>query len=706
MLLYSSTWNINERVFNFFYPHSQIWSGSEEEDRKAISTIYSRLSPQHREMFLATCAASALLSDKAYVKGLLNYIGKSISPLRLGLPFGSWQQMAEWRWVKVSVPLVGDIKGKDTILCIVVGGGKGAVKCWATDKFNQLLSEESRESLQTCLELFGCIGQDFNYLFWPLFSSEEIVAIRGCSLSLPIYLALFSLTENIPINDEIVATGCIIRGSSKVHRVSELTRKIRICKHYGFKAIIVPSDNKASFHRTPEIDILFANDLDTAKLFWANYSTNMGIDLAECLYGSSIESKIQAFYAIPNTIMPWLKKKMDVFPEEISQNILEEFKGEHIISTLERYVADSDFDIDKTNFLLRNIELDFLDELVKRRPALAYRLTQLKLIVANHKGEPDEASLLSRKLDQFFEYVRCYEDCEKKLLMLYNLIIVQLHNKYCFIPDVLQKLDPNVVSTLTRLEGLYKIRKETTPNAVDFDIGAFYGTLAQNYGFCGPTYKEQFEACLTKALEAFGNGKVPERPFEEWRRDISYRVYVSLDCQDFACAKEALLTYLQVEELDRYNATKNPYEHAALMRYIADTNTACSYLDWAEGHLNDRPNRHPWQLWLFNLGRFFFNNGLTERSRQAWLSSLGVCLSEPGGITIKVMGLLPLCFLYAKDLISERWVRTVSIKIKDLIGSGRVDLNHFQTLLDAGSWNDLLELAYKNWERLFPFTYH
>lgn len=705
LLNYSKKWDINERCHNFCYPHPKIWPEPFEKTLEVCEKIQSKLSKVNRHAFLASCAASALLSKEPYRIGILKWLDEFETPETYELPFSTWQEMAGWDWVRIAIPLISAEQGRDMMYCLMVGVGPKYLKNWGPNRLLARLSPESKTAIETALFMVSDPRGEQQYFLWDISSLWQDFLIRGGSLSLAIYLGLCNIREGQLVSDDITATGCLYLNSNKVYKVENISQKINLCIQTGFKAIIVPEENRLSIHNLPAIDIFFANDVDCARLFWNNYTTGIGILVTECLYSQSIEKRIHAYCSLPDNIAEGLKKNIGILSDNICDMLYQSRKDEAIAQVLERYILDPSFNPEKANFLLNKVDGDYLEALAQIKPAIACRLGQLKIMIWNHKGKPKEADILAERLKGFWHKINCYEDADKRLLALYNSLIVQLHNRFSFLPNVLKRFDPILMFVLKRLEVLYNKRKRSRPNAIDLELGAFYGTLAQNFGFLGPRYFKRFEFYLKKALEAFGSGMVPERPFEEWRRDLSYLVFALLDRGKVAGAEDALLKYLQVDKLDDYIPSENPYEHNALMRYMAEAKVCCAYLEWALKHLGDRPNRHPWQLWLFNLGELLWEIGFKEQSKEALMNSLGMCLKNTHGPTIKVMALLPLSSLYQKNLLRAYDCERILGYMRNLLDGGSLDKNHFKALIEATGSEEMLNIILRHKKELFPFMY-
>ena len=150
-------------------------------------------------------------------------------------------------------------------------------------------------------------------------------------------------------------------------------------------------------------------------------------------------------------------------------------------------------------------------------------------------------------------------------------------------------------------------------------LGRLYGTIGQNYAFCGPEYLEVTEDYLNKAMNIFGDGRKPHF-LRDWQQDLCYLIYAYLDAGRWARAKELMIRYLGIED---WNEAKlpigAPFQHALMARYLVETQDPAAVsvywpqaLDWLKNcHFMDG---HPYQLWQLRIPE---QSGLPFRSNPA-----------------------------------------------------------------------------------------
>jgi hypothetical protein len=145
----------------------------------------------------------------------------------------------------------------------------------------------------------------------------------------------------------------------------------------------------------------------------------------------------------------------------------------------------------------------------------------------------------------------------------------------------------------------------------------------------------------------------------------------------------------------------NPYRHGAIVRFVAETRTQMPvYEAWMCKHLEDRPCRHPWQLWLLNAGIYLRDPWKRELALKR---SVFYCLEM--GPTAQAMGLMPLAFLWREKLQPLDWIADKTRTILDAIKREYGKEPHFQQLIHCPSWEEALSKVLRNRNRLFPFTY-
>jgi len=246
-------------------------------------------------------------------------------------------------------------------------------------------------------------------------------------------------------------------------------------------------------------------------------------------------------------------------------------------------------------------------------------------------------------------------------------------------------------------------------------LGAMYGTLAQNYGFCGPTWRHELERCADLAAEAFGRRYRGERV-----RLGAYRIQALLDADRLDEAASLLAGYLGLEPAaepahwitavtrpDLAGDEHRPFRTAIVCRLLAELAVQRGSLppeEWLDRLVTCLPPRlaHPWQLAAHNLGRLLLVAGRHDRAEQLLRRSLAACLQ--GGETMRAMGLLPLSMLATLGLQPEDEAAGASI-LAMIRTSALLDRDHFLPLVNAPTPAGALDEVAAHPGRYFPFSY-
>jgi hypothetical protein len=339
-------------------------------------------------------------------------------------------------------------------------------------------------------------------------------------------------------------------------------------------------------------------------------------------------------------------------------------------------------------------------DMMVRTPASAFKWAVVNLTICNHLGQTGSAATWAASAEQMIteSAVQDLTDCATYV----NVHFIQLHhNHYVFMP----KLPDFVGKMLAIIEKQHRLLCENG-FPVNRTLAALYGTIAQNYGFCGPAYLREVEKYARLAQQAFGCGRLPELD-GDWRRQFNYLTYAYLDAGDLHQAETALMRYLNIESrndirehLDHFSA----WQHALLSRFIADVqdkNLIAGYLKWAQPHFHTAHDpHHPWQLWLLHLGRMAQTIGDHPTALEGYRQCVRHCLSGAGGPTVQVMALMPLS--YWRQLPGAELGRIAVYADQALAVAENLNPEHFHL---ASSNRDALSAVAENTAILFPFSY-
>jgi len=701
-LTYRRIWGCGERLPNLLRPHSRIWPNDPLRIKDYCDQLLEGTDKQSRFLTLSCCAASALLSARPYREKAFQWLRTKTLPGDIGLPFKSWRGISSWRWIRVHIPLLSPHTGKGVIIDVMLGMGDGEVSPPWTTWVEEVLDETAREAIARVAERVSQEQTDLKLFFWPIMGLHERTFITGKSLALSVYLGWKSLAAGLTA-PPLAATGAISREDS-LDVVEGITEKAIAASRHGLRGFLYPKGCSIDAHENLSIELIPVEDLSEAEALWRFYSPGTVASVIHATNRSApLHSRLIYLTDIPIGLLKWLQKNKLCLEDMMREGLTDEGTAENFVTRLEQILVDLRCPLESIEFLLSSISPEMIEDVGSRRPDIAFRACEAGVVCFNHLGNSREAEKWSGRATSLIPLIAPMQGAEAKIFLLQNLGIVQAHNRFLFDPLVEQRLSNELVECLKHMEKELLYRRMTTPNAVSHDLGAFYGTISQNYGFCGPAYIYSFEGTIEKAMNAFGGGSVSGTAHNDWQRQHSYRVYAYLDAGRYDEAERALAEYLNCGAIHQYQPDNNSFRHAALMRFLAQTrHSSHEYFKWASRRLASVPGRHPWQLWLYNLG--CLKEADENLMRAAWTRSASICLNQ-GGETLKVMALLPLSALYSNGLAGADYLEPRVEGILKTIETGVLNSRHFNLLLSARNWEDSLHITAEKAPTLFPFSY-
>ena len=197
---------------------------------------------------------------------------------------------------------------------------------------------------------------------------------------------------------------------------------------------------------------------------------------------------------------------------------------------------------------------------------------------------------------------------------------------------------------------------------------------------------------------------------DSFRSGTNYLAYAYLDAGAHNAAKETLLAYMQIDswlKLWPKLPGLSQWHHTLLARFFADSEEreeTRKYVDWSLRN-KDRilHQEHPWQLWLYNMGRVSYSLGNIRNASEFYNDSLALCLSGTLGPTVQVMALLPLSGLWRAGRSPTSQIDPVEKRIRR--SAEGLNPDYFRLLLDEPDLTRTLEKIWARPEALFPFTY-
>ena len=533
---------------------------------------------------------------------------------------------------------------------------------------------------------------------YPLAIQTQAVQFSGKSMGLPICLGFTNLLCNENSADRLLATGGI-DPHGNVLKVTGIFHKLQIAQSKGFRVFLYPSSNQ-TLSESSGMALLQVSNLAQARMFSALYgphTENRLVMFSEML--NTPQRFVENCNAVPHTWISWAVENKKT--EKIANSIVSDprlFKK--LVHRFEEGLLTGD--VEHSRAVSNVFPKEKILKATQSAPLISFKWFTLNLALSNHFGDVASSVQWAENASGLAEEA-LKVDIES-VTDFYNHRFILLHNRFDFNPDLSGRLK----HLINILESVYEkhceIGSPTFPA-----IGRLYGSIAQNYGFCGPEYLNLTEDYAQKARKALGEHTVPEYK-DEWLRPFNYLTYAYLDAGLFDNAKNSLFKYLEIntfKDLWPMLPEFSSWMHAIFARFLADTghtDNAQQYFHWAMEHKNDMKGRnHPWQFWFFNMGRISLSLDDAEKASELFSHSLDICLSGSSGPTIQVMALLPLAGLFKLDALDHVIVNNA----KKTIETAARELNsgHF-SILEKKAFEIVLEIVFEKPERLFPFTYH
>lgn len=605
------------------------------------------------------------------------------------------------RWLTVPVLLSSvHFSGNRELFHLVAGlipGRHGGISwpLWA----DKLLGKDCRQALRSAENAARSqvkTSSKASIFCLPLMIEGGSKQITGPSLGLPAALAFCRLLSGKTEQGHPVLSTGAIDDHGQVYAVGNLSEKISQACESDACALIYPSENGRHL-KNERIELFPVSDLSQARMFFENYLPGKKRKFTMI---ASMLNDAQTFVdncpTIDSGCLSWL------ICEQMLEDISVQISGSRplmntYVEQLTRCLDDGS--LEKGKLLAAVIPDTCFQSAWSNAPVSAWKLANLKLTIANHRGDIGQSRTLAEILEKRPEGLSL-EDIAK----CYNHKFVMMTNFYMFepeLPDEIQRVVQDL-ETQHAVEQKWGAIRES-------NLGKLYGTIAQNFAFCGPEYLEDVRQYVRLAQKTFGSGKYPEMK-NDWQRSYNYLVYANLDAGQPSEAEAYLKAYLLLEPNDRLwplNRELKEYEHAAIARFFAEQplhGDAEAYLDWAIKSTDKqvRP-RHPWQLWAYNMGRLAYFLNDKKAAETFFRKSLSVCLNPDNGETIRLMAMLPFSGLHRIEKLPELFTRNSIIKTIEKTAE-TVNPEYFKILAQQNFFT-VMENLWKQPDMLFRFTF-
>jgi hypothetical protein len=617
----------------------------------------------------------------------------------LGLP-DDWPDLHRASFSVVAVPVASGGRG-DVVWALV-----GAARPGAREPFppwcRKVLDPDAREALFLADRLLRS-ETDAGLLFLPILLSQTEASsdgravpprLYGPSLALPVLLGALGAQQRTGAawdSGDVIATGAL-DDAGRILPVAGVDAKAEAAARFGFRAMIVPAEAARGRKAAKRVALLGAGDLQTASYLWEACRQGRGSRRLKDLERLRSPEDLAAGVHRMDPRMAGWSRFARTYRETLGRIWSDAEHADSFVKQLERMGRDPRVPDHWLTALLAPVDESVVAGLTKISAVTAFRLAQCAWAVATRRGDPQEAGRWAACCESLCDSVVVFDGGLSLVGDFWNRrFITERHALYRFDPQIPEPFQ----EILGRLEAYRDAQRLGDTVPVIPSLAKLYGTIAQNYGFCGPDYLADTRRYVDLALEAFGGDGVP--PFQQdRRRQLHYLLHALLDAGRLEEAEDVLRRYL-----GRNGPDLSPYQHAALARFGAEAGKIPpGYGDVCESLLRKDLEGHPWQLWLWNAGRLLTHS---RGKRLAWEQGLRLCSRL--GPTARPMGLLHAAWLWGEGLASPEALRAAVEEILADLESGPLWKDHFRPLLTARSWAHALEEILAAPARYFPFTY-
>lgn len=560
-------------------------------------------------------------------------------------------------------------------------------------------SAGSRDALQiaysACSRLHHVLGKSLVVI---ALTSQQTPPICGCSLALSFSFATYLLDRQRPWPEGIYATGCLdSRGS--VIAVDGIEEKCRVARVHSGKAIFVAAGNREDVPyplvAVPCTTLAQAlNDLEYVLL--ANEPDEL-VKFRPFLLNEKL--LLTHFYELPSSLLqhPECKQALQSIAEHPDDYLYHAVRALHNCA----------FDVVRAIRLTSLFPIETLQELIDRGDDQTaqniYEWCINLIACANHCGN-------THSIQPWRNFQHSLENtvaADQHLVAWNHLFVADRFNRYHF--------DPEIPEDIKRLIAEEEARNIIAPRP-NKNLGAMYGTLSQNCGFCGPNLFAGLVAYAEKAEASFDKRFAMEKS-----RLHNYRIYGYLDRLEFQDAGAWLSRYLglaqnsspeswldQISNLLTGNREGRLFALALVLRTLADMGfrprkMRLHTMTTEVVRKIPRHAQHPWQLILMNLARLVGDSGSAAECRVLLQRAATVC--EAGGETMQAMVLLVYAEMQFQGVIDRAEVAAAETARQLVLASRYLYQPHFQSLRNEPDTEAMLASVHRDRSTLFPFSY-
>ncbi len=684
---------LEERIRDLLRPHEMLWPSSEEELNRSFASLQGLLPLPRRHLLPQSITAAALCRSNAAPSWISRWITSNIDIQALGISI-PWPALCSMQWALFPIAAADDRRAQ--LYWVLVGAsGDGGIASHFPAWWSTVVDQEARESVTIALDMLDRLtGSGF---FWPLLPYLDRPLVQGPSIALPFYLSGHGLGQGHRLRG-ILATGKI-EADGSLSAAGGLSLKAEAAFREGLNALLYPRPGIHAGGDPYPIERLEVDTLHDAVFTWETYRAGHGESLLHDLKVLDDPNRLAAAaLLLSDSALQWSGFE-SAYRAQIQSLVEQRHLIRQYLDNLERESDRPDYRVGRMQVLLAPFHEEEVLRLSRTNPLAAFRIAQLHLINSNRQGRVESADAWSRLSSKLLGRAMASERGLDLKAGYLNREIVQRHGRYDFRPN----LPEAVWEMLETLKEFDLLKRRHAAGTVSVSLAKLYGTIAQNYGFCGPSYLGKVEEYVALAQQAFGGGLVQEMT-DDWRRQFCTLFYALVDAGEITRAGKVLEDYIGTA-LDGCGESEftglNPYQHAALSRFLAESGEDLpEYVKWGSRNSIETPPQHPWQLWLNNAGRFL-DDAVIKRAM--WSRSVELCLKL--GVTARPMALLPLSNLWRSGLWKRDRLESRTREAMESVHSPELWMDHFGDLPKDSRWEDVLAAVQGSRNRLFPFAY-
>ncbi len=587
-------------------------------------------------------------------------------------------------WIQVPLPVIQGKKGR--IVWMLVGRHPDSRSCRCVG------APVPEEQTVMCIHAaFRLGGGMHGFIYWFLQQAGE-PSVQGVSMGLPAALAASLLLQSRPWPDGLYATGAAGPGGA-ILPVAHKEEKYHAVKA-DCRFFLMPASGEHFEFLSREVHTCttFADACFAVDLYGCGITADRAAVYQACRY--SIRDLLSHFHDLP---APFLDT------EHCGQLLRQAAEdSQQYLEPLCSCLRQCSYDRKRGRLIAGLFSPETISGIAEHTPQLVFEAFNWCLACIgyyNHSGRVDE----SMRWTSFATRMQSMVEPEEIGKLLNHGFVAQRFNRYDFRPEPTSEL-----ANFLAMEE----QKHAAFSGSNYLLGALYGTLAQNDGFCGPARLSSLLEMTSKAEEAFGR-----KNYREKARLRNYRMYAFLDSGKTEEAMALMNGYLglvessgpddwfrEVGNLFKSKNVKAPFKAALILRLLAAIRYESNRADILEFMpVIQSKTSHPWQLIALNLGRIMSAGNRQEEAEELLRHCLRICLA--GGDTMRPMALPALAELDAAGRAKKQDYELTEKIRAWLAATDSLKSSHFSTILELTDCENLLHQVKKERRVLFPFSY-